>query len=303
VSDAIRVGTRRSALARAQTDLIVRRLAVYHPRIETVTMPITTAGDRALGTGPPLDFTDALDAALENGIVDLAVHSAKDLPVRLRKDVRIVAVPPRADPRDCLVLARPGTLASMPSGAKIGSSSARRRAQMGRARPDVSIVELRGNVDSRIARVRSGELDGVVLAAAGVRRLGRSAEIDQVLDARRFLPCPGQGALAVTARAGDRRVARLVRAIEDLGSRCSLAAERAFTEAVNGDCTLPIAALSTVRGESISLRAELFSRDGARRWTGHAVGSLKESARVGQRLGRTALRAGVDAWNSPGGTG
>ncbi len=292
MSGSVRVGTRRSALARAQTELIVRALSRVTPGATFEVVPLATDGDRTRATSGPLDFTDAIDRALERREVDLAVHSAKDLPARLRPSVGIAAVPRREDPRDCLVLRRPGRLADLPDGARVGSSSVRRRAQLARARPDLEVVELRGNVDSRIARVRAGEIDGAVLAVAGIRRLGRSEDIAEVLPTRRFLPAPGQGALAVTIRVEDRRMRRLVAPLDHSPSHRAVVAERAFSEAVGGDCTVPLAALARVRGRSLSLRAELFGPEGELRWHGAAVGPATSARRLGVRLGRSARRHG-----------
>ncbi len=286
----VRVGTRRSALARAQCDRVVHALARAASETRFEVVPIATDGDRTWTTTGPLDFTDAIDAALARGEIDLAVHSAKDLPAVLRPTLAIAAVPRREDPRDCLVLGGPGRLADLPAGARVGSSSVRRRAQLRRVRPDLTVTELRGNVDSRIARVRRGELDGVILAVAGLRRLDRAGEASEVLDLRRFLPAPGQGALAITARTADRDVRRLVAPIEHLPSRRALRAERAFLGAVGGDCTVPLAALGRVRAGSIALRGEEFDAEGRLCWRGAAVGPADRAARIGSALGRAAVR-------------
>lgn len=292
---AIRVGTRRSRLALAQTDLVIRALRSVAPRLSFVAAPITTQGDRTRASSVPLDFTDAIDRALDAGEVDLSVHSAKDLPARLRAPLRIAAVPRREDPRDCLVLGRPGTLLSLARGACLGSSSPRRRAQLARARPDLVVVDLRGNVDSRIDRVRAHQFDGVVLAAAGLRRLGRSAEIDAVLDTRRFLPAPGQGALALVVRKDDPRTSRLAATLNHPPSRAALAAERAFSLGVGGDCDLPLAAMATLREGRLTLRAEILTPTGRTGWAGGVSGAPTHAGSLGRELARRAKKSGAAA--------
>lgn len=293
VTAPVRVGTRRSPLARAQTDLVIGWLSRAAPGRSFEAVPITTDGDRIRGSAVPLDFTDAIDGALDAGEVDLAVHSAKDLPGRLRATVRIVAVPPREDPRDCLVLWKPGTLRTLPPGARLGSSSLRRRAQLLRARPDVVVTDLRGNVDSRIARVRAHELDGALLAAAGVRRLGRAADIAAMLDTRRFLPPPGQGTLALVARRDDRGMTRLAATIDHAPSRSALVAERAFSLGVGGDCNLPLGALAAFHGTSLLLRAEILTPQGTNTWTDRVAGAATRAAPLGRELARRARDSGA----------
>ena len=296
----VRVGTRRSSLARAQTATLVSALEARFPGLQAVPVLITTAGDRTRATSGPLDFTDAIDSAVLSGIVDVGVHSAKDLPSAMRRSIRIGAIPLREDPRDCLVLRTPGSLKGLAAGSRIGSSSLRRQAQLRRARPDLEIVELRGNVDTRISRVREGTLDGALLAVAGMRRLGRESEIDEVLPPASFLPAPGQGALAVTARKGDRRMARLLNALDHPASRQAVIAERAFSTALGGDCRVPLAALGRVRGGFLTLRAEVLDPLGDRHWSGRVVGSAVGSAQLGRRLAREAMGAGVGEWMTGG---
>ncbi|MGI0067396.1 MAG: hydroxymethylbilane synthase, partial [Thermoplasmata archaeon] len=198
-----RVGTRGSALARAQCALAVRRLARAIPAATFETVVVETEGDRDRRAGVALDFTSALERQLRRREIDLAIHSTKDLAARDPPDLGIVAYPPRADPRDCLVAAR-GALAR---GGSVGSSSLRRRAQLARWRPDLSIREIRGNVDTRIRAVRSGRLDAVIVARAGLVRLRRGREATTVLPWKRFVPSPGQGAIAIEMRRRDPRVA------------------------------------------------------------------------------------------------
>jgi hydroxymethylbilane synthase len=296
----LRVGTRRSPLARAQAGAVVAALAARAPGCRAVAVPLSTAGDRSRATEGPLDFTDAIDAAILAGDLDLGVHSAKDLPAAMRPGIRIGAVPRREDPRDCLVLRGPGALTRLPPGTRIGTSSCRRRAQLRRARPDIEIVDLRGNVDTRLSRVRSGELDGVLLAVAGLARLERTAEIAERLPTTSFLPAPGQGALAVTYRASDRALGRLLRTVDHPMSRNAVVAERAFSSAIGGDCRVPLAAQATVRGGVLTLRAEVLDLTGDRSWSGRLAGPAGTARSVGRRLAEVARRAGVQEWMAGG---
>ncbi len=293
MTEAIRVGTRRSLLARTQTDLILRALKASAPARQFETIPIATQGDRDQRSTVDLDFTDAIDQALEADEIDLAVHSAKDLPVTLVRPVEIVAFPRRADPRDALVLAGAESLAALPPGARIGSSSLRRRAQLLRSRPDLEVVELRGNVDSRVARVRAGELDGAILAVAGLERLGRADEISEVLPTRRFLPSPGQGALAVVARRRDRAARALAGLLDHRPTRAAVTAERSLAAALGGDCTVPLGVLGTIRRGQLTLSAEVLAPDGRRSLRGSVAGAPGHAAELGARLGDLLLTRGA----------
>ncbi len=293
MTDAIRVGTRRSLLARRQTELVLQELRSAEPSREFLAVPLATQGDRDRTSTVDLDFTDAIDRALEEGEVDLAVHSTKDLPARLVRPVEIVAFPPRADPRDALVLRFPGSLRSLPRGAIVGSSSLRRRAQILRSRPDLSVVDLRGNVDRRLARVRTGEIAGAVLAVAGLERLGRTEEIAERLDPSEFLPSPGQGALAVVARRGDREVRRIARGLDHARTRAEVTAERSLAAALGGDCTMPLGVLASVRGPRLRITAEVLSRDGRRSMRHSRTGPTRQAAALGRSVAQRLLASGA----------
>ncbi len=292
MTETIRLGTRGSALARVQAELVRAALGRRRPKIDVRVVPIVTQGDRVQDRATDLDFTDAIDRALVAGEVDLAVHSAKDLPAVASRGVRLAAFLPRADPRDALVLRTRGTLASLPPGTRLGSSSPRRRAQLRRARPDLELVELRGNVDTRLARVQSGEIDGAVLAVAGLRRLGRADAVTEVLSVARFLPAPGQGAIAVAVRASDRALGRKVAELDDPRTRAAVTAERSFVEGVGGDCDTPLGAVATVRAGRLWLRAELLSANGQRTVAGARRGAPNSARAIGLGLATGVLRAG-----------
>jgi hydroxymethylbilane synthase len=299
VTERIRVGTRRSRLAQAQTELVIARLrrAAKGRRFEPVL--IDTSGDRDLTPGGSPDFTDAIDRALLRGEIDLAVHSAKDLPIELDRQLRIVAYPSRADPRDCLVVRRHISPARLPKGARIGSSSLRRRAQLLRWRPDLQVVEIRGNVDTRIGLVRSGAIDAVMLAVAGISRLQRRREIGRILPSTRFVPSPGQGALAVVARAEDETLTGISHRIDRTSVRATVTAERAFAAALGGDCRVPLGSLAVMRGRTLAVRGEVLSPDGRTRLCSRRTGLASRAEETGARLGEKMLDAGAQQLWAP----
>ncbi len=292
MTERLRVGTRSSVLAVTQTELVLRALRRAAPDVTYETVLLRTAGDRVRRTSPTLDFTDAIDRRLEDGEVDLAVHSSKDLPARPARRVEVGAYPRRGDPRDCVVLRGPGTLATLPRGARIGSSSVRRRAQILRERPDLEVVPVRGNIGTRIEKIGIQGLDGVVLAAAGLLRLGWHDRISEYLGPPRWLPAPGQGALAVEVRTGDRFARRTVERIDHRPTRQEVEAERAVVSSLGGDCNLPLGALGRVRSGRLFLRASLFSPDGRRRVSFSLRSPSARAQRTGEEVGRRLAEVG-----------
>lgn len=293
MTEPIRVGTRRSRLARVQTDGVLARLRRTAPEARFEPVPVDTSGDRDRSVGSSPDFTDTIDRALLRGEVDLAVHSAKDLPVELDPRLKLVACPHRADPRDCLIVGRTYRDSPLPRGARVGSSSLRRRAQLLRWRGDLEIVEVRGNVDTRMGLVTSGTIDAAVLAVAGVSRLGRGAEIGRVLPSTSFLPAPAQGALAVVCRAGDASLASTARSVDHPSTRACVTAERRFAAALGGDCQVPLGALATVHARTLSLTGEVLTPDGRVSLRRHRVGSVSRAEGLGSRLGQEMLERGA----------
>ena len=295
---AVRVGTRGSKLARAQTEQVVTLLRSAWPGLAGEVVAIETHGDRTQASGEPLPaiggkglFTAELEGALRGGTIDLAVHSLKDLPTEDPTGVEVGAVCGREDVRDCLV-ARDGlTLDELPDGAVVGTSSLRRSAQLRSLHPQLDVRSIRGNVDTRIRKVREGEFDAIVVAAAGIRRLGLEAEVAEYLD--EMLPAPGQGALAVQCRAGDRPVLELVAAIDHSPTRAATRAERAFLRALDAGCTAPVAARAEAVRESANLRLQglVASLDGTLVVRVSGEGRPEE---VGERLAREALAAGAE---------
>lgn len=295
MSERLVVGTRASPLARAQTDLVVRSILHRHPRLEVEVRPLATSGDRDLRAGASPDFTDTIDRALLDGRVDLAVHSAKDLPTEAPPRLLLAACPRRGDPRDCLIARGSPPTPHLPRGARVGSSSLRRRAQLLRWRSDLDVVEIRGNVDTRIRQVREGALDAVIVARAGVHRLGRESEIAHVLPVRAFLPAPAQGALALVTRADDSRSFRVARSVDHRPTRAAVTAERTFAAALGGDCRVPLAALARAHGSRLELAGELLSPDGKLRLRAQRAGPAGRAAEVGRTLARSLLDRGAGA--------
>ncbi|HEY9365495.1 MAG TPA: hydroxymethylbilane synthase [Agromyces sp.] len=270
MSNVIRVGTRGSALAMAQTRQISERLAkAANAEIELV--PITTQGDTSRaslasigGTGV---FAAALREALLAGECDVVVHSLKDLPTAEHEGLRLGAVPKRADARDALCARDGFTIATLPEGARVGTGSPRRIAQLGAARPDVIAVDLRGNIDTRLGKVESGELDAVLLAAAGLGRLGRSDAVTDLLSLGDWPTAPGQGALAIEVRreVGDRALERALQAVDHTMTRATVLAERLVLAGLEAGCSAPIGATAFMEDELLFLSASVYSADGARR--------------------------------------
>lgn len=303
MSAPIRVGTRRSLLARTQSEQVA---AMLRDRLErdVVLVEVVTEGDLTAaplaaigGTGV---FVTALRAALLRGDVDLAVHSLKDLPTLEDERIALSAVPLREDPRD-VVVARDGlTLGELPAGARVGTGSPRRAAQLHALGLGFAVEPIRGNVDTRIRKVADGDLDAVVLARAGIARLGRLDEVTEVLDPLQMLPAPGQGALAVECRRDDADLEAEVRAaVDDEPTRTAVTAERAVLAGLEAGCSAPVGALAEVAegddGEELWLRAVALSLDGAVAVRRSATGSPAHAEEVGRGLAQEMLDEGASA--------
>lgn len=308
----IRVGTRASQLARTQSQLVADAITAGTGRTCTL-VPVTTHGDvstRPLsqigGTGV---FVTALRDALRNRQVDVAVHSLKDLPTAPAPDLVVAAVPPREDPRDAVVARDRLTLAELPAGARVGTGSPRRAAQINALGLGLDVVDIRGNVDTRLRKVASGEVDAVVLARAGLARLNRLAEVTEVLDPLQVLPAPGQGALAVECRADDSVLTALLSdALDDPTTRIAVAAERSLLAALEAGCTAPVGALAELAlgedGDELWLRAIAADPSGRAAVRQSLTGSPKEACDLGRRLAAQMLADGaaemfsaVPSWN------
>jgi len=307
VSSPVRIGTRRSLLATTQAEQVA---ALVRDRLgrETDLVEITTEGDRSQASGASLVgvsatgvFVNALRDALLDGRIDVAVHSLKDLPTGPAEGIALAAVPPREDPRD-VVVARDGlTLGELPSGSTVGTGSPRRAAQLHALGLGLDVVTVRGNVDTRIGKVRSGEYDAVVLARAGLARIDRLDEVTEVLDPLQMLPAPGQGALAVECRADDDLAGDLA-GLDDLRSRAAVEAERAVLATLEGGCSAPIGAMAEVAegedGDEIWVRAVALSLDGSLSVRMSATGDPADAVDVGTRLAREMLADGAGQLDS-----
>jgi hydroxymethylbilane synthase len=299
----IRVGTRTSHLAVNQTKVVASDIR-ERLQCDIELVEVTTEGDRSQTAGTPLEqaggtgvFVSALRDALLNGQVDVAVHSLKDLPTAAADGIALAAVPLREDPRD-VVVARDGlTLGELPAGSRVGTGSPRRVAQLLALGLGLDVAGVRGNVDTRIGKVRSGEYDAVLLARAGLARIFRLEEVTEVLDPLQMLPAPGQGALAVECRADDELAAALAAALDHRASRAAVEAERAVLATLEGGCSAPVGALAELvegeDGEELWVRAIALSRDGALSVRMSATGDPNDAAGVGARLAKEMLADGA----------
>ncbi|MBK5911323.1 hydroxymethylbilane synthase [Rhodothalassium salexigens] len=294
VQDGLRIGTRKSPLAMAQTEQMRQRILAANPSLSdeaTVLAPMTTTGDQML-SGPLMEvggkglFTRELDDALLAGTIDLAVHSAKDLPTVLPDGIELITIPEREDPYDAWIGADNMTVDQLPQGAKLGSASLRRRAQILARRPDLVPVVLRGNVGTRLDKLARGDAHATMLAHAGLRRLGKTDVMTCVLDEALCLPAPTQGILAITARTGDERVARILAPLEDPTVRAQATAERAFLATLDGSCRTPIAALSRVEGDRVHLTGRVLPPNGSECYEIAGDAPVAEAEALGLQLGR-----------------
>ena len=294
----LRLGTRASPLARVQAEGVRAALAARHPGLTVELVFVRTTGDRVTGplaaAGGKGLFVKEIEEALLDGRIDAGVHSMKDVPARLAAGLVIGAVPERADARDVLI-GGDGGLAGLPPGARIGTASPRRRAQLLAHRPDLAVVLLRGNVDTRLRKWRAGEVDALLLAAAGLARLGISEPAAQPLPVDEFLPAVGQGALALECRADDGATRALLAAVDQPAAASAVAAERAFLAAVGGDCNSAIAAHATLADGRLTLRALVTDPDGRRRLEERDTAPAADAEALGRTVATRLLAAGAAA--------
>lgn len=294
----IRIGTRGSALALWQTNWIKSKLESVFPRCAFEIIRIKTQGDKDSHT--PLEnmggdgvFVKQIEIALLGGEIDIAVHSMKDVPTILPDDLIIGAIPERADPADVLISKNNLDFFHLPQAAKIGTGSLRRRSQLLHARDDLVISDIRGNVDTRLEKLRSENLDAIVLAAAGVKRLGRGDVITQRLPYDLSLPAVGQGAVGVEIRAADGEVCDMMKSINHPESAAPVTAERAFLRKLGGGCRVPIAALGTVDSGKLTLDGLVADRDGRRIIRYETSGRQEEAEHIGEALAELLLEKGA----------
>jgi len=294
----LRIATRQSPLALWQARHVASLLKAAHPGLEVELLELSTAGDRFLAAslaavGGKGLFVKEIEAALLDGRADLAVHSLKDMTSVLPEGLILAAVPPREDPRDALVSPGGRPLEALPFRARIGTSSQRRSCILRERRADLEIVGVRGNVQTRLAKLEEARLDGIVLALAGLRRLGLEDRVTQVLSTDVSLPAVGQGVLAVECREDDARTRQLLAALEHAQTRQAVVAERAFLAALEGGCTVPMAGHAEVDGDTLRMRGMVGAPDGSRVVRGEVRGKVSEGERLGRELAEDLLERGA----------
>jgi hydroxymethylbilane synthase len=294
---ALRIGTRGSMLAKWQAESVRKQLFAATGR-EADIVVIKTEGDRLQQSpltqiGGKGIFIKELEEALLEETIDLAVHSVKDIPTDTPTRLCFPAVCKRADVRDCLVTANGVTLANLRQGARVGTGSLRRQAQLQHLRPDLDFRDLRGNVDTRLRKVDSGEYEAIVLAKAGLDRLGLSQRIAETLSPEVCMPAVGQGAIAVEVRLKDTEAAEIVGALDDLETRTAIIAERALLKAMQGGCQVPLGAWARLERGELVMEACICSVDGLRYIKERATGPAEEAAQLGERLASQLLNAGA----------
>ncbi len=293
----IRLGTRSSSLALAQTKLVADLLKASHKDLEVVTVPVKTLGDllppeKLSGVDGKTAFTGEIERQLLEGKIDAAVHSMKDLPTKLEDRLVLAATPKRGDARDALVSKEGLRLKRMEVGARIGTSSVRRRAQLLSIRGDLEVVEMHGNVETRIRKMTEQGLDGVVLAAAGLQRTRLDSRISEIFGIGKIVPAPCQGILAVEARSDDEDAIDLISPINNSKARASSVCERAFAEELGGDCYVPLGAFATIQDSSLAVVGMVASPDGTTVVKLEDHGPPSDAEAIGSRLAGRVAEAG-----------
>ncbi|MES2565101.1 MAG: hydroxymethylbilane synthase [Pseudomonadota bacterium] len=292
------IATRESALAMWQARHIRTRLIELYPGLEVIISGMTTEGDRKLDAslatiGGKGLFVKELEEALARGEADIAVHSMKDVPMDLLEGHVLAAVPLRADPRDAFVSNDYATVASLPEGARIGTSSLRRQSELRTRRPDLTILPLRGNVPTRLRKLDHGEYDAVILAAAGLKRLGLDSRITTLLATDESLPAAGQGALGIECRADRHDLVELLAPLNHTNTALCVIAERAVARALAGSCTVPLAAYGEINGSAMRLRGFVGAPDGSRAARAEIEGVARDAQTLGQTLAQRLRDAGA----------
>ena len=298
MTQALRIATRRSKLALWQANHVADLLRTAHPGLSIELVPMSTHGDRVLDralaeVGGKGLFVKELEIAMQAGKAELAVHSMKDVPSELPPGFRIAAVLPRANPLDAFLSLRFADFEGLPRGARIGTSSPRRQAQLRNARPDLRIELLRGNVDTRLKRLEEGELDAILLACAGLERLGLAGRITQVLSAELSVPAVGQGVIGIECRCDDEASRQALQALNDEQTMPCLEAERAFARLLGGSCHSPIAAHCTLTDAGLELRGFVGSPDGTEAYRDSISGPVAQAHQLGEDLARRMQDAGA----------
>ena len=295
----IRIATRKSPLALWQAEHVAALLQSAHPGLRIELVKMTTRGDKLLDAplakvGGKGLFVKELEQGMLEGDADIAVHSMKDVPVEFPDGLHLAAILPREDPRDALVSSAYPNFEALPAHAKIGTSSLRRQCQIKAYLPDCEILHLRGNVNTRLAKLDAGEFDAIILAAAGLNRLGMEHRITQLLPPELSLPAIGQGAIGIESRSGDDQISRLLEPLHDLDTATRVLAERAMNQRLNGGCQVPIAGYAELHGDHLRLRGLVGSPDGAHIVHGEISGPRSEAQALGVALAEDLLARGAD---------
>jgi hydroxymethylbilane synthase len=296
----LRIGSRGSALAMTQTQWVRSRILQHFPEVEIEIKIIRTSADRdqisSLRKSPSTGvFVKEIEEALLGGDIDLAVHSLKDVPTTIPDDLLIAAVPEREDPRDALLSSNPAaSLSDLPANCLVGTGSIRRQAQLLAVRPDLQVLDIRGNVDSRIRKMEEGQYDAIILACAGLSRLGLRDRISFPIELAHMLPAPGQGALAIEIRGQDRATSKMVAPLHHRATAVAVEAERAFLRLLGGGCNSPIATYGSVDESTLTLRGLLASPDGAQRFRDCVTGPADNPEQAATALVEKLLASGAE---------
>ncbi len=298
-NNTIRIATRKSPLALWQAEHVRAALMAAHPGLQVEIHGMTTRGDKILDTplakiGGKGLFVKELEVGMLEGAADIAVHSMKDVPVDFPAGLQLAVILEREDPRDAFVSNDYDSIEDLPQGAKLGTASLRRQCQISAYRPDLEILPLRGNVNTRLSRLDNGEYDAIILAAAGLKRLGFDDRIRSALSPQQSLPAIGQGAIGIECRSDDARVQALLQPLHHEQTAVCVAAERAMNERLNGGCQVPIAGYATLDGERLSISGLVGEPDGSRILREQISGKIEEAAALGASIAESLLEQGAD---------
>lgn len=290
----LRIGSRTSKLALSQVAEFHLLLAEYFPQIKVEIVPITTSGDKIqdrnlADIGGKGLFIKELEEALLQNKIDIAIHSAKDVPPQISDETTLAAFTPRMDARDCLVSQKYKSLKDLPKGAVIGTSSARRKAILLRLRPDLKIVNFRGNVDTRLAKVAAGEVDGAILAVCGLMRIGKETLVKEVIEKKKILPAVGQGCLAVQVRSDNKKILEIIAKINDEKTQIEVKCERSFLRELGASCASPVAVHAQIDNDNIILETAIIDYDGKEIFQNKskAKANLKDAIELGKKAAQT----------------
>ena len=295
----IRIATRKSPLAMWQAEHVQAALVAAHPGLQVELLGMTTRGDKILDTplakiGGKGLFVKELEVGMLEGTADIAVHSMKDVPVEFPEGLHLAVILEREDPRDAFVCNDYDSIEELPQGARLGTASLRRQCQISAYRPDLEILPLRGNVNTRLAKLDSGEYDAIILAAAGLKRLGFDQRIRVALTPQQSLPAIGQGAIGIECRSDDERVHALLEPLHHEQTAICVAAERAMNERLNGGCQVPIAGYATLDGDKLSMSGLVGEPDGSRIIHEQLIGGVEDAAAIGARIAESLLDQGAN---------